>query len=107
MKTSIEFMEDVKALYCLPSDYALAKKIGLSQQAVGKYRKFGTSFDDTTALRVASLLKIEPAVVVASAHAQRAKTPEEKTVWATIYQRLSGFPDLRTSANDGADAVRP
>ena len=107
MKSTLEFIEDVKARYCLPSDYAIAKKLGVVKQSVSNYRNHKTTFDDMTALRVASLLEIEPSVVVASCHAERAKTPEEKTVWTTIYQRLTGFSDLRTSANDGADAVRP
>lgn len=107
MKTTIAFLEDVKARYSLPSDYALAKRLGLSHQSMTNYRRKGTTFDDMTALRVASLLEIEPAVVVASCHAERAKTPEERSLWASIYERLSGFSDLRIAANDGADAVRP
>jgi transcriptional regulator with XRE-family HTH domain len=93
MHTTTEYLDEAKARLNLPSDYALAKAIGATRQAISNYRNGKTAFDDTTALKVAELLEVDPAIVVSAAHAERARKPEEKAVWASIYERLSkGLP---------------
>lgn len=89
MHTTTEFLDEAKTRLNLPSDYALSKALGTTKQAISNYRNGKTSFDDTTALKVAELLKVDPAVVVAAAHAERARMPAEKAMWQSIYERLS------------------
>ena len=88
MKTSLDYLNDVKAAYRLDSDYALAPILGITKQEVSKLRNRKAYMGDSTALKVARLLEINPAETMASAHAERAKNPEEKAVWASIVQVL-------------------
>lgn len=85
-----DFLNAVKARHGIESDYALAKKIGITRAAVSSYRNRKSLLDDSTALKVANLLEIDPAIVLASVHAERAKKPEERRVWEAIIQKLGG-----------------
>lgn len=90
MKTTCDFLDAVKALHSLPSDYALAKKIGIQQSAVSNYRSKRSYMDDATAIRVAALLEIDAAIVFAAVHRERAKAPAEQAVWESILEKLGG-----------------
>lgn len=91
MNTTIQLLDSVKIKHGLASDYALAKKLGVSQPAVTKYRVHGQTMDDRACLKVAELLEIDAATVLACVHAERAKTEAEKTAWKLIYERLGGI----------------
>lgn len=73
------------------SAYALAKKLGLSHQRLYQLLKDGGTIDDSTAISLANLLEVDPAVIVAIAHSERAKSDAEKAVWKDIFQRLGGI----------------
>lgn len=84
MKTT-NLLDRIKTAYGLPSDYATAKKIGITTQAVSKYRCKGATFDDMTAFKVAHLLDLNPANVIAWANFERAtRQGDEKLIkfWA-------------------------
>lgn len=90
MKSTIAFLNAVKARYDAPSDYAAAKILGVTHQTVSKWRVGKDFIGDSTALTVARLLEIDPAYVIACAHAERAKKADERAVWVTIMERLGG-----------------
>lgn len=90
MNTTIEFLDALKASNGGASDYAIAKILGVSHQTVSRYRIGKDFLGDSTAIRVANLLKIDPAYVIACAHAERSKKAEEKAVWLSIMERLGG-----------------
>ena len=94
MGTTVNFLDAVKSRRGVISDYQLAKIIGVSQQTVSRYRVGKDYLGDSTAIRVAELLEIDPAIVVAAAHAERAKKPEERRVWEGIIQKLGGAAAL-------------
>jgi len=91
MNTTIEFLDAVKTKTGAASDYALAPILGVTRSAVSKYRNGIDYLGDSTAMRVAEILEIEPASVLAAVHAERAKTAEEKAVWKFIYEKLGGI----------------
>lgn len=91
MKTTIEFLDAIKAKHGIPSDYALAKRMGMRQQTVSKYRLGHEYLGDSAALKVAELLDIDAAYVVACVHRERAKKSDEKQVWETIIEKLGGL----------------
>ena len=91
MNTTIEFLDSVKVKYGLVSDYALAKRLGVSQPTVSTYRTKRLKMEDRVCLRVAELLDIYPAIVLACVHSERAKTDAEKSAWKLIYERLGGI----------------
>lgn len=91
MNTTIEFLDAVKAKTGVPSDYALSPILEVTRSAVSRYRNGKDFLGDETALRVAKILEVEPATVLAAVHAERAKTAEEKAVWKLIYEKLGGI----------------
>ncbi|SOZ07275.1 conserved hypothetical protein [Cupriavidus taiwanensis] len=89
MKTTLEFLEAVRAKLGGASDYAIAKELGISRSAVSKYRNGMGGFDDETAVKVARILDVDPAAVATAAHAERAKSPELRQMWASVADRFS------------------
>lgn len=73
MKAS-EWIDQVKIALDLPSDYAAAKVLNITRSAVSKYRSRESTLDEDTALRVAEVLKINPARVVLDQLAERTKS---------------------------------
>lgn len=90
MKTTIEFLDELKARKGGISDYAVAKILGVTQQTISKYRVGKDYLGDSTAIRVAQLLEIDPAIIIASVHAERSKSEQEKAVWREIFEKLGG-----------------
>lgn len=90
MQTTIEFLDALKAKHGGISDYAIAPMLGITRGAVSKYRVGKDYLGDSTAIRVAELLEIDPAIVIASVHAERSKSEKEKAVWREILEKLGG-----------------
>ena len=72
-------LDEVKKLNKINSEYALAKLLGVSQQALQMMRQRGLS--DERVLQVATLLSLDPGELIAWVHAERAKNPDVKSVW--------------------------
>lgn len=66
MKTTIEFLDELKAKHGGISDYAIAPMLGVTRGAVSKYRVGKDYLGDATAIRVAELLEIDPAIIIAA-----------------------------------------
>ena len=88
MKTTVYYLDKIKKVEKLGSDYALAKLIGITQSAISRYRKQISFMDDYTAVKVAKILNIDPLEIISTANAERAKTDEEKKVWKDISKNL-------------------
>ena len=95
---STEYLDRVKATLGITSDYALAKALGISKQAVGRYYKTGGGFDDDVAAKVAKILDIHPGLVVLDMHRERAQNPQTKALWQEIFK---GFLTLLRPAEMG------
>lgn len=106
MATTIDFLDALKARNGGLSDYAVAKVLGVTRGAISHYRNNRSFLDDTTAIKVANLLKIEPGYVMASCHAERAKSADEKAAWMAVLSRFADNDALFHSPNCGADALR-
>lgn len=90
MTTTTEFLDLLKASNGGCSDYALAKILGISKQAVSGYRRNKEFFSVELAIKVANLLKIDAGYVVACVNLERSKTDAEKQVWQGF---AAIFPD--------------
>ena len=90
MKTTIEFLDALKAKTGAASDYAIAPILGVTKGAVSLWRNHKGFFDDSTAIRVSKLLEIDPAYVVACVHSERAKGDDQKAVWREIMEKFGG-----------------
>ncbi|MEX4004887.1 hypothetical protein AB4Y38_39210 [Paraburkholderia sp. EG285A] len=98
MKTTVEYLDAVKSRLNLPSDYAAAKALNVTRAAVSKYRLGHASFDDTTSLRVAEILEIQPFEVIAAANVERARDEETRSLWESAWGKAVGATVGQNSA---------
>ena len=100
MKTTVEYLDAVKARRDLPSDYAAAKLLGVTRAAVSRYRLGQGYFEDIVALRVAEILEIDPMEVIAAVNIERARTESDRRTWTVFLEKISkGFRTLVLPAN--------
>ena len=86
---TVEYLDELKRRYGLPSDYKLASLLGISTAAVAQYRTKGNTFKDEVALRVAELLELPPGKVLADMQAERAKDARVRDAWRQIAARMA------------------
>lgn len=74
------WIDRVKAEKNLPSDYAVAKTLGLSRFTVSGYRQRpDATLDEEIAVKIANALGINPAGIVLDQVAERVKNPEVRS----------------------------
>lgn len=88
MKTT-EYLDAVKAKLALPSDYALAKVLGVGTSAVIAYRNGRSALGIETAMKVGEILHIDGHKVYADGQIERAKNAEQSAFWQTISEKFS------------------
>lgn len=91
MKTTVDFLNDVKVKYDLPSDYALAKKLGMTRQRISRYRAGLDHLGDDAAVTVADALEVQPGYVLACIAAERTKSETARKAWERAAQVLGGI----------------
>lgn len=107
MKTTVEYLNAVKARRDLPSDYAAAKLLGVTRAAVSRYRLGQGYFEDIVALRVAEILEIDPMEVIAAVNLERARTESDRLTWTAFLEKISeGFRTLVLPANARGACLR-
>lgn len=116
MKTTAEYLDEVKARLKLPSDYALAKHWGVSKQDISSYRAGNRTLGEDRAIEVAAILGINPAEVLIATHAERAKSDQAREAWENMFQRLTdsfkekisgSFINLRSSWDGRERRAKP
>lgn len=81
MKTTADFLNDIKNKYELPSNYALAKLMKQTETSVSRWIHGKTTLSDENSIQVAELLHVEPAFVIACVHAERSKESAVRMIW--------------------------
>ncbi|EON15340.1 helix-turn-helix transcriptional regulator [Pandoraea sp. SD6-2] len=100
MKTTVDYLDAVKARLDLPSDYAAAKALGVTRAAVSRHRNGLSVFDEATAVRVAEILGIEPIEVISACKAEGSTDAHMREVWHGVWEKISkGFRTLVLPAN--------
>jgi hypothetical protein len=84
MKSSKDYIEEVKAKLGIESDYALAKWLGVTKQAASNWARGKNGLDDYAAARIAETLEINPLEVIAVANMERDKVSERREFWRRI-----------------------
>lgn len=84
MKTINEYLDQIETK--TGSDYAIAKKIGVSKQAISIIRKTG-HVKEETAIKIADALKIDRSEVVLAAMIARSEGEVKKT-WEAISKNM-------------------
>ena len=94
MKT-YEYLDAVQKKLGTSSDNSVALAVGISRQAVSRYRSGIGHFDDEIARRVADILGMHPGIVMLDMYAERTKNAETKSLWEEISK---GFLTLSVRA---------
>jgi hypothetical protein len=96
LHTSHDFLDKLRQLYDVKTDYGLHKLINVSRQAIYRYRDNASSFDEGIAIRVAELidakapeLKITPGYVLLCMAEERARTASGKKWWKLLREQLA------------------
>lgn len=86
-----EWIDRVKTAKKWESDYRAAKELVLSRNAISNYRVGArNTMDESTSIKVAHALNIEPAIVLADQAMEMTKNEEARTAWSAILDRLGG-----------------
>ncbi|OFZ68082.1 MAG: hypothetical protein A2V79_08455 [Betaproteobacteria bacterium RBG_16_56_24] len=91
MKTTVEFLDTVRAKHGLTSDYQLSKYLNCTRGAISSYRTGRTYLDEEMACKVAADLEMESSYVLACIASERAKQPEVKAAWKHAADVLYGL----------------
>ena len=92
---TIDYLQAVKTRLDITSDYALAKALHIGHSTICSYRAGRSRIDDDVALSIAEILGLHPIQVIATANAERAKTPEQRARWSGVLEKFSvGFNAL-------------
>ncbi len=86
---SFEYLDSVKRKLDLPSDYALAKTLGITRESVSQLRSGRSSLGLETSLKISEILDIDEHVIYSHAQIEKAKTPELRHFWESISERFS------------------
>jgi hypothetical protein len=87
MSATLQLLARYKDFHKLPSDYQAAKRLGIRQNTISKWKAGGT-MDDATALSIAQDLQIEPLAVLAQIHMDRPLTPRDRKIWERYCARV-------------------
>lgn len=85
MKTTIEYLDDVKQRLEIKSDYELAKFLKVPRGTISRYQGKQRVIDDYTAAKIAEALGINPMEVIAAANAEREKDEKRKDYWRKVF----------------------
>jgi DNA-binding XRE family transcriptional regulator len=88
MKTT-EYLEEVKRKRALPSDYALAKLLGVSHTSIIAYRSGRAALGIETSNKVGEILGLDGHKVYADCQIERAKKPEIAAFWMSVSEKFS------------------
>jgi plasmid maintenance system antidote protein VapI len=76
--TAADFLDALQMKMGVPSDYALARELGVTTTRISNWRTGRNTFDEGMAIQVAALLGMDPAYVLACAAAERTKRRDVK-----------------------------
>ncbi|MDZ7942559.1 DUF3693 domain-containing protein, partial [Xanthomonas campestris pv. campestris] len=84
-----ELLDKVKESCSLPSDMALATKMGIQRQLLSKARMGDKPLSDERIAQLCAMAKLDGGSWMARIHAERAGTPAERALWRSVLDRLS------------------
>jgi len=87
---TIKYLQDAKCKLQIESDYALAKRLGITTAAISQYQTGKRVIDPYTAAKLAEVLEIDPMEIVAAAEEEREKDEKKREFWRTLSRKLAG-----------------
>jgi hypothetical protein len=90
MQNAADFLDALRVKLELDSDGQLGRYFGIKRQHISKYRTGHHTFDDAMACRVADLLELDHAYVLACMQYHRSKVPAAKSAWLHVAAMVGG-----------------
>lgn len=87
--TPAEYLDAAKAALNLPSDYALAKAMGIHRSRLFKIRNGKHSIDEAEIVFLATSLKLDPGMIMADLGEQRTKNAKKKELLRGFLSRAA------------------
>lgn len=88
MKTTLDWIDEAERKLGL-SDYAMAKRLGVSTAQMSRYRTRKQFLGESGAIKIAAMLEIDPLPILAAAAAERATTEDARAVWTRYAEALA------------------
>lgn len=79
-----DYLDEIRKLTNTGTNYAVAKMIGVSDQAMHNWKKQGSIPDAATCFKIADILHIEREEVLINVNLAGAKKPSDRKVWAAF-----------------------
>lgn len=89
MSATDELLDKVKESCSLPSDMALAEKLGVNRQMIWKARHEDKPLSDERIAQLCAMARLDGGSWMARIHAERAASPAERALWRSVLDRLS------------------
>lgn len=86
--TPADLLKAVRAAHGIPSNYRLARVLGVTDKTVQRWQAGENAPDGPTCERLAVMAGFDPDFVVAAMQAHREREPSERARWERIAQRL-------------------
>lgn len=106
MYTVPEILDLARAHSGIPSDYALAKRLGVARQTISQMRSGALGLSEEHAEHLAELAGLDPLAVYANAQATRAKRTSQRAFWARVARGLAASVILLLSTAWSATDAR-
>jgi hypothetical protein len=88
MVTIQELLSAAKTGAGIPSNYRLARVLGVTDNTLNRWQHARSFPDDQAAVRLAEMAGMDPGTVLASMHAQRATSEAQRALWSAMAKRL-------------------
>lgn len=90
MQDSYFYIEEIKKNQGIESDYAAAKLLGVSRQALSKYKNKKLTFDGDILFKVSELSGHPVPEILFNIKASKSKDPEYMKKWARLARQFAG-----------------
>lgn len=104
--TPKQYLDRCRKLTKTGSDYAVAKMLGISEDAVNGYRTGKRTMDNRTCRKIAEALSVDPLRVIASVERERARDPTERNAWGLLAETEPGNERRGRRIGDAAHPSR-
>jgi transcriptional regulator with XRE-family HTH domain len=90
MKSTVDWLDAIKARHGLTSDYQLAAFLKLTRSQISRYRHGKDFLSEESAGKVAAALNVQLSFVLACVAGERARLPSSRDAWRITAARLGG-----------------
>jgi DNA-binding XRE family transcriptional regulator len=99
MKTTVQYLDQVKKKKGITSNYALAKQLEMSETGIASLYKGRNAMSIETAIKVGEILGLDSHIIYGDGQVEHAKTPSAKAFWVGISEKFSvSFKSLLSGA---------